>query len=1098
MSNSDFFGSLKTTNVRYMLCDLHVHSIASADVLIGDRYDQLDADEKKLIESLNITKENFADKWAQYDQLVAEKIEPEGYLSFLARRRDQIANSYNLSDGKDWATVAITDHNSCNFSCKLSLHAWNTKKENRIIVLPGIELEVEFKVINNEYAKVHICLIFAPCVEKQQIYSAIISAYQKANNSEDSEWNFGNSIKIESIEKFIYELRNNSSFPALCIAAHMGSSKGMQKETEGVFTRTQAEYARVVGELAEISKNNNNTNNKTYKKQELEEKISSLEVSLGDVNLETLKLIGKCGFDALQVSNRADDTHYRRLHRFKPEYGRAVTILCSDAHRLEDVFNCGNSFVSYIKFPSFDSQIKQNDFFEYLKKSIRFGETRFTSVPEKKANCFIRGIEISPDTPEAKHFWPFNENKLTIPFSPNLNCLIGGRGSGKSAMIEALAFILKPEKFNKRELQSEDWYKRAVATLAGCKIKVCWVSSKGNFQLLKKKSLFADRFFTFDNRYANTEFRDIDGNEITDEAIKSDCKIQLFRMGDLEKLAVNDKEMRKLFDEICGAEIKTLGDEIQQILTQLKIQKQEIKDVFQELSILTKEESPLRKYVVRKKQYDDVNTPEMKDRFDKLDQAVAAKQITGQAKQSWNGFNLETNISEVKDTAKSFFNDVDKKTKNDDGSFVSNTELLRKALFDKGDQEKSPKDELLNNVEILEESIKRTSSVIDLANTSIGEIAKNERESLEEAGMPTGSQQRGAKKTLFDEAELSLKNYERQWDILVDLYKKRIGLFEQVEGLAKKRTTLRVKTAQEITKKLSKNLNSSILFIEADAQAMADKKDFSLWLKNNVFPLNSQLKEKKIESLLEKGLLPAKLRKQLFGSGDPQVFVVNENLKASEGRIDEDAAKKMIEYAQICYKFTFDEDIREHNVDKEELPGTIQKGIKVFTEDQIKYEAFLQIDEIVFDDIPEIRLKDRPGEMDEARPITELSPGQRCSAILPIILLNGECPLIIDQPEDNLDNRLVREVVVNILAAMKLQRQIIMATHNPNLPVLGDVEQAIILKAKGQDKCEFQAIGDIDNINVISSITEIMEGGREAFQYRQSIYQTYWDSYIEG
>ena len=185
-------------------------------------------------------------------------------------------------------------------------------------------------------------------------------------------------------------------------------------------------------------------------------------------------------------------------------------------------------------------------------------------------------------------------------------------------------------------------------------------------------------------------------------------------------------------------------------------------------------------------------------------------------------------------------------------------------------------------------------------------------------------------------------------------------------------------------------------------------------------------------------------------------------------------------------------------IDKGELPETIQKGIKVFTEDQIKYEAFLQLDEIVFDDIPEIRLKDRPGEMDEARPITELSPGQRCSAILPIILLNGECPLVIDQPEDNLDNRLVREVVVNILAAMKLQRQIIMATHNPNLPVLGDVEQAIILKAKGQDKCEFQAIGDIDNINIISSITEIMEGGREAFQYRQSIYQTYWDSYIEG
>ncbi|MCX5638690.1 MAG: AAA family ATPase, partial [Planctomycetota bacterium] len=159
--------------------------------------------------------------------------------------------------------------------------------------------------------------------------------------------------------------------------------------------------------------------------------------------------------------------------------------------------------------------------------------------------------------------------------------------------------------------------------------------------------------------------------------------------------------------------------------------------------------------------------------------------------------------------------------------------------------------------------------------------------------------------------------------------------------------------------------------------------------------------------------------------------------------------------------------------------------------------AFLQLDEILFDDIPEIRLKDRPEEMKDARPINELSPGQRCSAILPIILLNGDCPLIIDQPEDNLDNRLIREVVVNILAAMKLRRQVIMATHNPNLPVLGDVEQAIILRATEQDKCQLQVQGDIDNPNVVRSITEIMEGGREAFQYRHSIYQAHWNSPVE-
>jgi predicted ATP-dependent endonuclease of OLD family len=100
--------------------------------------------------------------------------------------------------------------------------------------------------------------------------------------------------------------------------------------------------------------------------------------------------------------------------------------------------------------------------------------------------------------------------------------------------------------------------------------------------------------------------------------------------------------------------------------------------------------------------------------------------------------------------------------------------------------------------------------------------------------------------------------------------------------------------------------------------------------------------------------------------------------------------------------------------------------------------------------------------------------------------------LIIDQPEDNLDNRLIRQVIVNILASIKLRRQVIVATHNPNLPVLGDVEQAIILRAIEEKQCRLESTGDLDSPDTVAHLTEIMEGGREAFQYRQSIYQDHW------
>ena len=163
----------------------------------------------------------------------------------------------------------------------------------------------------------------------------------------------------------------------------------------------------------------------------------------------------------------------------------------------------------------------------------------------------------------------------------------------------------------------------------------------------------------------------------------------------------------------------------------------------------------------------------------------------------------------------------------------------------------------------------------------------------------------------------------------------------------------------------------------------------------------------------------------------------------------------------------------------------------------LRVDDVLSLDEIIFDDIPVIRSNDRPlDERSKPRRIEKLSPGQRCSAILPILLLTGLSPLVIDQPEDNMDNRLIRQVIVNILSSIKLRRQVIVATHNPNLPVLGDVEQALILQGIGERECEVKALGDLDSDTVVYQLTEVMEGGREAFQYRQSIYQVHWPGHV--
>ncbi|MEK7398599.1 MAG: AAA family ATPase, partial [Candidatus Poribacteria bacterium] len=117
-----------------------------------------------------------------------------------------------------------------------------------------------------------------------------------------------------------------------------------------------------------------------------------------------------------------------------------------------------------------------------------------------------------------------------------------------------------------------------------------------------------------------------------------------------------------------------------------------------------------------------------------------------------------------------------------------------------------------------------------------------------------------------------------------------------------------------------------------------------------------------------------------------------------------------------------------------------------------------------------------------------LSPGQRSSAMLPLILLVDDVPLVIDQPEDNLDNRLVGKMLVNLLADLKEKRQIIVATHNPNIVVSGDAEQVIVLDALSDSKGNCAQTGSIDEKEIIKSVIDLMEGGKEAFLIRERRY----------
>lgn len=115
----------------------------------------------------------------------------------------------------------------------------------------------------------------------------------------------------------------------------------------------------------------------------------------------------------------------------------------------------------------------------------------------------------------------------------------------------------------------------------------------------------------------------------------------------------------------------------------------------------------------------------------------------------------------------------------------------------------------------------------------------------------------------------------------------------------------------------------------------------------------------------------------------------------------------------------------------------------------------------------------------------DLSRGQKCTALLPILLARRSSPLIIDQPEDNLDNHFIYETVVNTIRHLKSKRQMIFITHNANIPVLAEAELVVVLNSDG--KIGFvERQGTVDQCR--NSIIDLLEGGEEAFELRRKRY----------
>ena len=166
------------------------------------------------------------------------------------------------------------------------------------------------------------------------------------------------------------------------------------------------------------------------------------------------------------------------------------------------------------------------------------------------------------------------------------------------------------------------------------------------------------------------------------------------------------------------------------------------------------------------------------------------------------------------------------------------------------------------------------------------------------------------------------------------------------------------------------------------------------------------------------------------------------------------------------------------------LTPAVAEALTKLTESQIH-----ELETIDIEDRVDIELNVSHTGSERYRPLEGLSTGQQCTAILHLLLLDNRDPLIMDQPEDNLDNAFIAERIVKELLSAKTERQFLFATHNANIPVFGDAEWIGVCSASG-DRAEMPSDmqGSIDVPEIRDHVAGILEGGKEAFTQRKAMY----------
>ncbi len=703
-------------------------------------------------------------------------------------------------------------------------------------------------------------------------------------------------------------------------------------------------------------------------------------------------------------------------------------ILGTDSHHPSGTGNqrYPGSHFTWVKMsePSYDGlRLALVDGALSLKRS-----DNFTGDPNIHGQLAIESIVVD----DAKYLG--RGQSLTCQLNPWLNTIIGGRGTGKSTSLEFLRIALKrkgeipkslEKEFTKYSQTSKDRQDEGLLK-DSTKITVGFRKDGGRFRITWSNT---DDIYSIEEETAPGVWCDSEGD------IAQRFPVRIYSQKQIFELAKHPQALLQVVDdapEVNHRDWQLKWDELVSKYLSLRAQEREVQAGLQEES-------------VTKGQLEDVKRK--LDVFEKAGHADVLK-----------AYQLRQNQSKAMDSWVTTWEDSAEQVRDISGSLLPAELDLQ--YFDIGNADDK---ELFDTIKDIRATFEKLQTEMNSIAQRIDDVKNSWNQTRSDLGISkritAASHEYNA---LLGQLSAADAGDPSAYGVLV---KQRQDFEDKLKGFDKKRETLaqHQKSAEEYLVKLHEH---RALITKLREDFLKDTLVGNSYVQINVIPFGNKITvEEEFRNLIGRS----------GGGFDRDIGVVDgdEGLLAYLTQDQSNTMDDKIEKIKSSLLAIHENDTMAVESCKDRRFVSLIQGL---TPEQIdRIQCWFPGDSL------DIRYSLKNGE--SFKPVEQGSPGQKTAALLAFILSYGNEPLILDQPEDDLDNHLIYDLIVTQLREIKQKRQVLVVTHNANIVVNGDAENVIALDIRsGQTRIVAQ--GGLQEPSIRDEICRVMEGGKEAFTQR--------------